>query len=722
MKYFFRSIRYVLRYKARLAGSLACVVVIGLLWVGGLGTIIPGAKILISEEGLHGWSDQMMSRSRLGLKTVKRQVDSERRRAAWADIRNAMLVASVVDDGPAAEAGIKPGVWIVGVNGRYAEFDDLHRQLAEQEAGGDWGLLVYDPDGDDYQPKTVRVLPSTPTWKARCLRSVASRVPRPKLRADRFNLLVWVLVLGAVLTILRDLFRFLHGYLVETTVLRAVMDIRCESYATALHLPLEYFTSRGTTDTMSRFIADTNQMARGLTAMFGKTMVEPAKLVVSLAGALYLNWKLTVLACVAGPPAYFLIRGMGKLMRRATKRALTSRALLLGALHQTLGGIRVVKAYTTEPEEQRRFRAINRRLYKESKPIAAADAATGPSVEALGVMAAMIAAGVAGHWVFQEQMDREVFLGLMVLLAAMFDPVRKLSQVSTRFHAADAAAQRVFELHDQPVEKDVPGAADLPRHSRSITFQNVTFTYRNAAQPALNDVTLTITRGECVAIVGANGSGKTTLVSMLPRLLTPGGGHVLIDGADIAGVSLQSLRGQIGVVTQEAVIFHATVAENIAYGSQAGRDQIVAAAKQAFVDEFVQVIPGGYDAMIGERGSTLSGGQRQRIAIARAILRDPAIMIFDEAMSQIDSESEAKIHQALEAFMVGRTTLLIAHRFTTVTSADRVVVMDTGRIVDIGSHDELLERCKVYRALFDTQLTGGPTRSKPGGTASPEPG
>ncbi|TFG88448.1 MAG: ABC transporter ATP-binding protein, partial [Gemmatimonadales bacterium] len=333
----------------------------------------------------------------------------------------------------------------------------------------------------------------------------AGAVRRPRAWSDRYGLLLWVLGLALVMNVIRDLFRFVQGYLVETTVFRAIMDIRCELYDTTLRLPLSHYSGQGASDPTSRLIVDTAGIARGLVALFGKSMVEPGKLVAAFVVAMLLHWELTLLACAVGPPAFLLIRMLGKLMRRASKRALESRAEMLGALEETLGGIRVVKAYTMEDVERSRFRGIHRRLYKQIKRIAAADSATPPAVEALGIAAATGAAALAGYWVFYQGLDKDIFLGLLAVLAAMFDPVRKLSQVATRFYAADAAAQRVFELRDRQGESDAPGARDLPRHTGSIEFRDVNFTYPKATRPALRKVNLSIRQGECLAIVGAKG-------------------------------------------------------------------------------------------------------------------------------------------------------------------------------------------------------------------------
>ena len=301
----------------------------------------------------------------------------------------------------------------------------------------------------------------------------------------------------------------------------------------------------------------------------------------------------------------------------------------------------------------------------------------------------------------------EVFFGWMAMMAAVFDPMRKLSKVVLVFQRADAAAARVFELQDREQEVSLTGAINLPPHTESIEFRGVSYTYPGAAEPAVRNVDLTVKAGQAVAVVGPNGCGKTTLVSLLPKLLQPTAGEVLIDGQDIALCTFRSVRRQTAVVTQQSVLFNATIGENIAYGARHATEEAVrAAAKQAYVDEFVSSLPDGYKTMVGEEGATLSGGERQRICIARAILRNPPILIFDEATSQIDADSEQRIHEALKEFTKDRTTLMIAHRFSTILEADMIVVMDRGAVVDTGTHPELLERCELYGQLYRTQFAG----------------
>jgi len=717
MKYFFRSVKYALRYKLRLAASLTCVLMIALLWGAGLGVLLPAMKVLISEEGLHGWADNTLVNDRLGMSTVRYPLAGLEQAEQFGEITHVISVSKLAKDSPLA-GRVAVNDWLIGLGAERYGHDELYRKLAEAPEDQDVAIMVYDRLSGETPP--VEVAFGEPRMDSYWIHRAVGMLPRP-VGENRFGLLCAIIGVAFTLTVARNLVRLFQTYLTQTTVYRAIMDIRCENYAVAVRLPLSYYAVNGVSDTMSRFVADCNQIGVGLVALLGKTLVEPAKLIGAFSIALYWNPKLTLLACVVGPPTMMLIRRLGKMIRKASRRALENQAKLLQSLEETLNGVRIVKAYTHEQAEQKRFRGITRQMYTQLKRVSRADAATGPLVESLGFTAAMAAVILAGYWMYHpvqhhsglagwlldNNMDQTEFMAVMGALVAMFDPLRRLSQVSVRFYNADAAARRVFELRDEPIETDLKNAEPLERLSESIEFRDLSFTYPAAQRPALSHINLKMWQGESVAVVGGNGSGKTTLLSMLLRFYDPASGQVLIDGTDIAKVQLSSLRNQIGLVPQDAVIFNASVAENIAYGaSEATREQIIAAAKQAFANEFITQIPGGYDAVIGEHGSTLSGGQRQRIAIARAILRDPAILILDEAMSQIDSESEAKIHDALQSVMTGRTTLVIAHRFSTVVNADSVVVMHDGRIVDTGSHDELVGRCGVYRTLFETQLIG----------------
>jgi ABC-type multidrug transport system fused ATPase/permease subunit len=701
MESFFRSLKYLWPYRSRIGVALLCVLVVAGLWSGGLGLMLPAAKTLISDEGLHGWAYNTVTQDRLGSRT--------RQSAVSIAGRPPMLAVQVIEVGKrAGQAGLKASDWIIGLDDGKPEHVlmgavELAKELTL--AGGDKAVSLSVYDQRDESLRRLKTTLGPPKFTSRLLGRIALRIPEPRQFRDRFDIFVGLLALVLVMTLVRSAFTFFQEYLIGTAVWRGIMDLRCDNYNVVLHLPTAFFSEKGISDATSRFVRDTSELAGGQNTLLGKTMVEPAKAIGLLVLALSCSWELTVMALAAGPPAFLLIRKFGRKMHRASRRSLESWSMMLAILGETLLGIRLVKSYTMEGAERRRFFRVNRQLLRQQNRMERLDAATGPTVESLGVAAGMVAAGAAGYLVFAGMLDRDVFLTWMVTMFAIFDPVRKLAKVTMRFQQADAAAKRVFELQDTEQEKRIPAAPMLPRHCESIEFRNVSFRYPGAADDALKDVSFTVRAGQTVAIVGPNGSGKTTLASMIPRLFDPTAGDILIDGHDVSRCSLRSLRRQIGLVTQETILFAATIAENISYGlRRPKREDVLAAAKKAFVDEFVRGLPDGYETMVGEYGATLSGGQRQRIAIARAILRDPAILIFDEAMSQVDSDSERRIHQATADFIKGRTTFLIAHRFATVLAADTIIVMDGGRITDVGSHRQLLDRCELYRHLYRTQF------------------
>lgn len=707
MKNFRRSLKYLWPYRWRLGLALVCVLIVAVLWGGGLGMIGPLARVLMDEEGLHGWAYTRLAGDRLGARVTVTTLPPDSL-IEGEHLALVLTVSKVTSGGPADKAGIHETQRLIGLSGEQSESrlirgDELLRILAMSEAGQVRTLRVKDIDTGEIASREVTL--GTSKRSSRLLGQIVARIPRPRDGHDKLRILLGLLMMLLVITYLRGVFRFIQEYLVETAVYRAIIDIRCAMYNVALHLPVTFYSQKGTTDTMSRFIKDTHELARAQVTLCGKTLAEPAKGIAAIVMAFYFSWQITLLAMIAGPPTAILIRKFGKRMKRASKKALEGWAVLLAVLEETLTGIRVVKAFTMESTERRRFLRANRRVFSQQKRIAKIDAATGPTVESLGITAGAAAAALGGYWVFQAQMDPEDFLAVMGCLVAMFDPLRKLAKVVNRFQRADAAAARIFELQDRQQEKSLPGAPMLPRHNRDIELIDVSYRYPNTAEDVLRNVNLKIDAGRTVAIVGPNGCGKTTLISLIPRLIDPTAGKLLMDGCDISQYSLRSLRRQIAVVTQDTVLFHATIGENIAYGLRRPREaDVLAAAKQAFVDEFVRDLPDGYDTMVGERGATLSGGQKQRIAIARAILRDPAILIFDEATSQIDADSEERIHQAMASFVKDRTTLMIAHRFTTVRQADTIIVMDEGRIVEVGEHEHLLETCSLYRQLYETQL------------------
>jgi len=386
-------------------------------------------------------------------------------------------------------------------------------------------------------------------------------------------------------------------------------------------------------------------------------------------------------------------------------------------LQETFTGIRVVKAFTMEPYERRRFRTATRDYYYKSMLVVNIDALAGPIIELLGVAAVALAllAGVYlviehethlwGMRMIESPMDWQALLQYYALLAAIADPVRKLSSVYTRLQSGGAAADRIFQYMDRtPTVRSNNHGIRLTGLTESIEFRGVCFSYE-PGRSILTNVHLTVRQGQTVALVGKNGCGKTSLLGLLPRFYDPDHGSVLIDGVDIRKINLRTLRQEVSLVTQDPILFDDTVYNNIAYGSRgASREQVEAAARQAYAHEFIEKWPQAYDTKLGEAGVKLSGGEKQRIALARAVLRDPSILILDEFTSQVDAESEAKIHRALREFMKGRTTFVITHRLNTLEIADRIIVLEAGHIDAIGTHDELLKSCSVYQRLHDAHF------------------
>jgi len=714
MKTFGRVFKYIWPQWPRLIVIFVSAILISILFSLSFMTIVPLLKVMMGEEGLHGWVDRKVCEYRYGLNFyVPERTDFLDPNKP--DIAYYLIVTGVEQDGLAQNLGLSGQDMIIGAgNSIVGEGIDrilsstLLKELAT--AGSDVNIPIqykrFNQQGTYDSELYVVTLNSgkRPFYLGR-LEGLMSFVPRQQGAEEKTRAISIIIIMMAVFTIIRCIARFCQQYLGAKVVHTAVSNLRREVFAHVMDMPVGYFENESPSDAVSRLIRDTGQLSSGLKILFGKAIREPLIVVGLLVGAMIIDLKLTLIFMCSVPFVTFAIAQLGRKIKRATRKSLMNWSLMLAKLKETFGSIKVVKVYNQQDYENDQFDGINNKLLKQLFRIAKIDAATSPIMEVLGMVAGGAALLFGAHWVASQAIHPSSFLTLIALLGTAAESVRKSSDIWNRIQQANAAAERVYAIIDRKTEAENPNAYELGVLQNRIEFRDVVFTYPGSEASALKNVDLTVEAGHNIALVGPNGSGKTTLANLIPRFYDPDSGQVLIDGKDIQEVTLYSLRNQIGMVTQNVITFNDTIAANIAYGKPgAAREEIIAAAKRSFAHEFVEPLPKGYDTIIGEENTGLSGGQLQRIVIARAILKNPAILIFDEATSQVDADSEAKIHNAIEEIMQDRTCFIIAHRFSTVITADIIVVMDNGRIVAQGQHKELMKTCSLYQSLYETQL------------------
>jgi subfamily B ATP-binding cassette protein MsbA len=697
MKNFLRALRHALPYRRRLIASFVCALCAAILWGLNFTSIYPVLKLLNTEQSPHEWVD---ARIEVLEKDVRVFEDLLGRFNAHKQELEQRLKAMNAD--PVQRQSTDPVL---------QQIRDATRDLSRLES------------------KRAAALNRLYWYR------IASKYVHKLLPPDCYRTLVWVvlLVLGGVA--LKCFFEFCQETLVGSVVNLSLFDLRNRFYRNVIHLDVNQFGENGTSELMARFTNDMESLSTGIKTLFGKVVAEPLRALSCVVMACFISWQLTLMFLVLVPIAVLILSRVGRIMKQATRRLLERMSSIYKILQETFQGIRVVKAFTMESYERRRFCAATKDYYHKAMKVVNIDALADPIIEVLGV-AAVAAALLAGSYLVLQKrthlfglqmtsqpLEAETLLQLYILLAAIADPVRKLSSVFTRLQSGCAAADRIFDFIDR--RPKVTSNSDGPRlrrrvlagpeattdgpspeaeHEPYIEFRNVCFSYE-PQRAILTGINLTVRAGETIALVGRNGCGKTTLVGLLPRFYDPDHGTILLDGHDLRALNLRSVRQQIGIVTQDTVLFDDTICNNIAYGSRGAQPaEVEAAAVRAFAHDFICKLPRGYQTRVGELGATvLSGGEKQRLALARAILRDPSILILDEFNSQYDAESEALIHRALREFMVGRTTFVITHRLNTLELADRIVMLEEGAIAAAGTHAELLKSCPAYQRLHEAQ-------------------
>lgn len=506
----------------------------------------------------------------------------------------------------------------------------------------------------------------------------------------------------------KNIFGYMQAYFLAYVEQGVIKDLRDEAYRHLHKLPMSFFKNERTGNLISRIINDVTVVQTSVAAVFLNMIREPITIIVFLGIALSISWQLTLFSFVILPVSLAIIGWIGIKLHKQSGVLQSKMADITNILHETISGVKIVKAFGMEEYENKKFDSETKNFFRLSLKMVRIRNAAAPITEFLSVIVGVVIVFYGGQLVLVEQsIKASEFLGFLFAIFQLMPPIKELSGVNNRIQESSAAAERVFEILDtQPNIKNIDKPVKIDGFNNSIEFKSVSYKYEDSDEAVLKNINFKAYKGDIVALVGSSGAGKTTLVDLIPRFYDPIDGAILLDGIDLKNIRIEDLRKLMGIVTQETVLFNETVARNIAYGlDDIPKEKLEEAARAANAHEFILELPKGYNTIIGERGTKLSGGQRQRISIARALLKNPPIMIFDEATSALDNESEILVQEAIDRLMHERTTFVIAHRLSTIRNATRILVLDKGEIVQDGKHDELLKDDKgIYKKLYELQF------------------
>jgi len=533
-----------------------------------------------------------------------------------------------------------------------------------------------------------------------------------KLNSIDVHTLFWMTPLCfMVLFTFKQVVQYFADYFMNNIAQAVMRDVRSRLFERIHTLSLDYFSGKRTGELVSRITNDVGTIENAISYAVTDIVKQPFLILVFMGMSLMVNTKGTLFVLLLFPLIGWPMMLINKKLRKIAKTTQEKMADINSLLMETISGVRILKAFGTEKYEIRRFWQQNHDFYKLRMKAFRIMNLMGPITEMMGSLCGMLILLFLGKEVMKGQMSFGVFMLSMIAITSVIRPIKRLANVLTILQAALVANVRIYEVLDtKPTVVEKNDAVGVEIFKDKIEIEKVNFQYDAASGIVLQDINLTIKKGELVAIVGPTGSGKSTLVNLIPRFYDVTQGRILFDGTDVKDASFKSLRGQVGIVTQEAILFNDTVRNNIAYGTfDVTTEQVQEVAQMAFADKFIERMPKGYDTFVGDRGFRLSGGEKQRLTIARAILKNPPILILDEATSQLDSESEKYVQEALDKLMLGRTVIAIAHRLSTIMKADRIVVLEQGKMVGIGKHDDLLFSCPLYRRLYETQFRASGT-------------